>query len=267
MAVTAQLALDTSNFTVGLSSAEAKLAKFGAKMTGASGGFKAFNMLLGGWGYAIEEADGKASNLFKTLGRAALTAGLVYGVTKSFEALGEAIEDVQNKYTKLGFEKPNGLRLLASGIVNFGLNSGPFTQLLPDTWREAITSKITGLKADPFAQARMKTDKAEESARAVIKAETPLTVEEKLRNFILKNPTSTVLQRTEEFRRLKALDEASTSRMKETDSLTRIGLNTAYAGGVEYAQRTANATEQAVQLLRDFISGKLSVVNGVSVAQ
>jgi hypothetical protein len=264
MAVTAQLALDTSNFTVGLSSAEAKLAKFGAKMTGASGGFKAFNMLLGGWGYAIEEADGKASSLFKTLGRAALTAGLVYGVTKSFEALGEAIEDVQNKYTKLGFEKPNGLRLLASSLFN----AGPFTQLLPDTWREAIAGKIMGpLKTDPFAQARMKTDKAEESARAVIKAETPLTVEEKLRNFILQNPTSTVLQRTEEFRRLKALDEASTSRMKETDSLTRIGLNTAYAGGVEYAQRTANATEQAVQLLRDFISGKLSVVNGVSVAQ
>jgi hypothetical protein len=67
--------------------------------------------------------------------------------------------------------------------------------------------------------------------------------------------------------RMEQAQDAIKHRPTGVDSLTQIGLNTAYAGGVEYAQRTANSTEQIFQLLRDFVGGRLGVVNNVSVAQ
>jgi hypothetical protein len=173
----------------------------------------------------------------------AMAVGVI-GIAKAFTFLTDTIADVKKNLSEFGWQDKG------------------FFGTLGWTWG------VGGLQKDKDKQQDLlERNRSDAISRASKAIKGPDAEERVLRwmraNKVGENEDVRIAERL----RMEQAQDAIKHRPTGVDSLTQIGLNTAYSGGVEYAQRTANSTEQIFQLLRDFVGGRLGVVNNVAVAQ
>lgn len=238
--VRARLSLDSSQFNASIEGANKKVAKMFGKGFGAGRGSM---LAFAGISEAIEESNGSFKQFAKNMTATGVMAAGIIGMAKAWEFLSNTIKEVDDNLKEFGAKGKFGTFLWTLGIGK--------------------------LEVDKMKEQERADNRKEDAIRRAAKAIRGPDAEERVLRWMRENKVgeNEDLRIAERLRMEQAKDATSNNRLKDVDSLTKIGLNTAYAGGVEYAQRTALNTEQMVQLLRDFVSGKLSIVNGVSVAQ
>jgi hypothetical protein len=239
--VRARLSLDSSQFNASIEGANKKVAKIFGKGFGAGRGSM---LAFAGISEAIEESNGSFKQFTKNMAATGIMAAGIIGIAKAWEFLGNTFKEVD------------------ANLKEFGAK-GKFGTFL---W----TLGIGGLEFDKMKQQENADKDRQDSISRAAKALKGPDAEERVLRWMRANKvTAQEDSRIAERLRMEQEKDAAKSIRGETrvDQYARVGLGVAYGGAVDFARRTADNTSAMVQLLQDFVSGRLTVVNGVPAAQ
>ena len=236
--VKARLSLDSTGFVSGLGSAEAKFAKFGGQLAGASRQFGAFNSLMAGVGLSMEQTGGGFKSIMTSMAGAGVVVGAVMAIAAAWQAVKDSVADVQKNYEDMGYKQEGFIKTLARNQLWYlGIDSNPDVD---QTKKNEMNADYRRTRIGNMLKAMSGGSLEDRIAREAGKR--GITGGADLRNLV---------------QSMSAADAArQASRSQRADSYLKVGLGTAYGPTINYQQQIADNTKRMVTALeRDYPIG------------
>jgi hypothetical protein len=239
--VKTKITVDSSQFNASIEGANKKAAKvFGKGFGVGRTGFMAFDAIS----TAIDGSNGSFKQFSKNMAATGAMAVGVIGIAKAWEFLSTTIGEVDTNLKEFNAKAKFGTFLWTLGIGGLEIDQAKRQEAADNRKADAIARAAKAIKG-PSAEERVLRWMRE--------------------NKVGENDDNRIAER---LRMEQAKDaEKSIRGDVKVDQFARVGLGVAYGGGLDFARRTAENTSSMVQLLQDFVAGRLTVVNGLPAAE